>query len=417
MLIAEIAVQKRSGAFEDFDLEKIKKSVRKACSDAGQVASSDLVDTVASSVVLSVEASSADWISVEDLDDLVEQSLFEAEEFDVARLYIVYRHKTKPNVFRARKELYPMEYPEILDFVDAIRRAYWVHTEFNVAGDIAVLKRAPFYKREALLRIFLVIAQVEVAAVKSFWRKVGDFLPKPEIDMAGTTMAESEVRHFDAYQFLITEMGLQERFETLRNEPVINKRVAYLEAALAPVNTPEEYFKKIILFTLFIESVSLMHAFLAVTAVHKANPSEFENISNIVEATSKEEDIHARLGYALANIIIRENKFWMDEKLIKEVIERAHKAIESECEIIDWMFEHGELEEIPKTYLKEFIKHRMNMGLKAININYKFPVDAEILDKVSWFEVELYATKSFDRFARRGTGYNKRAISITADDF
>ena len=35
-----------------------------------------------------------------------------------------------------RRELRPAEYPELLDYRDAIRHSYWLHTEYNLTEDV-----------------------------------------------------------------------------------------------------------------------------------------------------------------------------------------------------------------------------------------------------------------------------------------
>ena len=36
------------------------------------------------------------------------------------------------NIFEKRINLKPYEYPQLNDYVDAIRHSYWIHTEFNL---------------------------------------------------------------------------------------------------------------------------------------------------------------------------------------------------------------------------------------------------------------------------------------------
>ena len=52
----------------------------------------------------------------------------------------------------------------------------------------------------------LAISQIEVA-VKSFWGDLYHRIPKPEIGSVGSTFAESEVRHADAYSHLLEILG------------------------------------------------------------------------------------------------------------------------------------------------------------------------------------------------------------------
>jgi ribonucleoside-diphosphate reductase beta chain len=45
-----------------------------------------------------------------------------------------------PDIFRKRTNLKPYEYPQLIEYLDAIRHSYWVHTEFNYSSDIQDMK-------------------------------------------------------------------------------------------------------------------------------------------------------------------------------------------------------------------------------------------------------------------------------------
>src|SRR5699024_10071414 len=79
-------------------------------------------------------------LTVENVQDLVENVLLNSEYKATAKAYIIYRELRKrdrePNIFRRRVNLKPYEYPELAEYVDAIRHSYWVHTEFNYTSDI-----------------------------------------------------------------------------------------------------------------------------------------------------------------------------------------------------------------------------------------------------------------------------------------
>lgn len=50
------------------------------------------------------------------------------------------RGDTETDIFSERTHLKPYEYTDFLDYKDAIRNSYWVHTEFNFSGDVQDFK-------------------------------------------------------------------------------------------------------------------------------------------------------------------------------------------------------------------------------------------------------------------------------------
>jgi ribonucleoside-diphosphate reductase beta chain len=91
-------------------------------------------------------------------------------------------------------------------------------------------------------------------------------------------------------------------------------------------------------------------------------------------------------------------------------------AYDSESAIIDWIFEKGELDFLPKKQIKEFVKDRFNRSLESIGINKVFETDNSLVSQTEWFNDEIIGTKHVDFFVKRSINYSKKTQSITADD-
>ena len=321
------------------------------------------------------------------------------------------------NIFEKRVNLKPYEYPELLKYVDAIRHSYWLHTEFNFTSDIQDFKTSLSDSEiEAIERTMLAIAQIEVS-VKMFWADIYNHIPKPEIGIVWVSFAESEARHMDAYSHLLEILGLNEKFESIGNIPAIIDRIAYLQKATEWVKSwdKKEYIKSVLLFSLFVEHVSLFSQFLIIMSFNK-HKNVLKGISNVVEATSKEEQLHGDFGIEIINIIKEENPEWFDESFEKEIYTLIDKAYRAENKIVDWIFEKGELDFCNKKVISAFISDRFNKSLSSIWMKPCFSVKEEELIETEWFDDEIMATKHWDFFVKRSVNYNKKSKSITEDD-
>lgn len=321
------------------------------------------------------------------------------------------------DIFSPRVNILPYEYPSLLAYKDAIRHSYWIDTEFNFTSDIDDFKtKISNSEREVIQRTMLAIAQIEVN-VKTFWADMYKRMPKTEIGDVGMTFAESEVRHKDAYARLIRILGLEEEFQHVVEIPAIKDRISYLKKYLDGTRSPHNkmYTKSVLLFSLFIEHVSLFSQFLIMMSFNKER-NLFKGISNVVEATSKEEDIHGNFGSEVINIIRKENPEWFDDEFESLIYSACKKAFKAECKILDWIFEHGELDFLPKQTIQEFIKNRFNNSLERIGYKPLFDIDFSLLEKTIWFDVEIRSTKEGDFFYKKQIDYNKKAKSITADE-
>lgn len=417
-------VIKRDFATKSFHLEKITDAILKAMTavDHGGLLDAKKISGNVYTELLTRKQLDESYIpTVEQVQDVVESKLMQSEFYDVAKAYILYRNeqakKRKTNIFEKRINLKPYEYPALYEYVPAIRHSYWIHTEFNFTSDVQDFKTLlTDVERSAIKNTMLAISQIEVA-VKSFWGDIYHRMPKPEIGSVGATFAESEVRHHDAYSHLLEILGLNEEFQDLKKKPVIMKRVQYLEAALKNTKSEndQEYAESILLFSLFIEHVSLFSQFLIIMAFNK-HKNMLKGISNVVEATSKEEQIHGDFGIDIIKIIKAENPDWFDADYHAMIQEMCREAFTAESKIVDWIFEEGELDFLPKKLVNEFIKNRFNNSLESIGIKKIFDIDQELLAKTEWFDDEIIGTKHGDFFVKRSINYSKRTQSITSDD-
>ena len=242
-------------------------------------------------------------------------------------------------------------------------------------------------------------------------------MPIAEIGDVGMTFAESEVRHKDAYARLLRILGLEKEFETVVEVPAISNRIKYLKKYLDGTRSRDNkmYTKSVLLFSLFIEHVSLFSQFLIMMSFNK-HKNVLKGISNVVEATSKEEDIHGNFGAEIINIIRSENPEWFDKDFENLIHTACVKAYKAECGVLDWIFESGELEFLSKATIQEFIKNRFNNSLKKIGYEPVFDINHDLISQTKWFDVEITATKEGDFFYKKQIDYNKKSKSITEDD-
>jgi ribonucleoside-diphosphate reductase beta chain len=321
------------------------------------------------------------------------------------------------DIFAERTQLKPYEYSEYLDYVDAIRNSYWVHTEFNFDGDVQDFKvNTTPAEKTVIKRTMLAIAQIEVQ-VKTFWSDIYEEMPKAEVGNVGMTFAESEVRHMDAYSHLLDVLGITEDFKQITEEPAIKQRIEYLDSYLEKGNSgdKQEYVMSILLFSTFVEHVSLFSQFLIMTSFDK-HEKKFKGIANAVEATSKEEQIHGLFGVELVETIKEENPDLFDDDFEQEVQEACEQAYQAEMDILDWIFEEGELDFLPREHVDAFLRDRFNQSLDNVDVDPLFNTNDELVDETRWFDEDIMMTKDNDFFSKRSTTYNKHTQSVTADD-
>ncbi|GAA6755749.1 MAG: ribonucleotide-diphosphate reductase subunit beta [Thermus sp.] len=311
----------------------------------------------------------------------------------------------------------PYEYPGLLRYRDAIRHSYWVHTEFSYTADVQDYALADPKERALVERSLLAIAQVELA-VKLFWARIYDRFPKPEVAEVGMTFAESEVRHANAYAHLLDLLGLNERFrKALEAETALKERQRLLQEVLR--RSREEDFKAyahaLLLFAAFTEHISLFSQFYALMAINR-RAGRFKGISNAIEATSKEENIHGLFGVELLRLLRQELPEHFGEGFAEEALAWAKRFFQGEEALVDWIFAEGDLEVVSREEVLEFLKHRYNEVLSLHGLPAPFQPRAELLRDTEWFSLELLADKEVDFFNKRSVAYARRVQSYDPDE-
>jgi len=311
----------------------------------------------------------------------------------------------------------PNNYKWTEEFIEAMHNGFWTDKEFNFKSDVQQFKvNLTDQEREAIIRTLSAIGQIEVS-VKSFWAQIGEHLPHPSIQDLGYVMANTEVIHNNAYERLLSVLGLEDVFEENLKLQWIQGRVKYLKKYTKKCykDSKKQYLYAITLFTLFVENVSLFSQFYVINWF-----ARFKNVlkdtDQQVKYTRNEENIHGLVGTKIINTIREEHPELFDQDLQDRILHEAEEAYKAEANIIDWMLNGIEEDNLSAPVLKEFVKDRINESLKGIGFPKAFDVDKDLIKSTMWFNEELHGNNMTDFFHSKPTEYAKKNQSFSEDD-
>ena len=320
-------------------------------------------------------------------------------------------------IFEEQVSRKPNKYPWTEQYIEAMHNGFWTDKEFNFKSDVQQFKVSlSDQEREVVVRTLSAIGQIEVA-VKTFWAKLGDNLPHPSMQDLGYVMANIEVIHNNAYERLLNVLDLEDIFEENLKLEWIQGRVKYLRKYTHKFykDSKKQYLYALILFTLFVENVSLFSQFYIIN--HFAR---FKNVlkdtDQQVKYTRNEENIHALVGVKIINTIREEYPDLFDSELESRIAHEAVQAFEAESKIVDWMVNGLNEESLSSPILKEFIKNRINESLIQIGFKKVFEIDEKLLSLTTWFDEELLGNNMTDFFSSRPVEYSKKNQSFGEDD-
>jgi len=285
------------------------------------------------------------------------------------------------NIFTEQISRKPDRYPWTEQFIEAMHNGFWTDKEFSFKTDVQQFKvDLTDQEREIIIRTLSAIGQIEVA-VKTFWAKLGENLLHPSLQDLGYVMANTEVIHNNAYERLLKVLDMEDIFEENLKLEWIQGRVKYLRKYTRKFykDSKKQYLYALILFTLFVENVSLFSQFYIINWF-----ARFKNVlkdtDQQVKYTRNEENIHALVGIKIINTIREELPELFDDELEERIAHEAEEAFKAEAKIVDWMINGIQEPQLSAPIVKEFIKNRINESLKQINFKPVFEIDKELIE-------------------------------------
>jgi ribonucleoside-diphosphate reductase beta chain len=323
----------------------------------------------------------------------------------------------KHSIFEEQISRKPNYYPWTEQFIEAMHNGFWTDKEFSFSSDVHQFKtELTDQEREIIVRTLSAIGQIEVA-VKTFWAKLGENLPHPALQDLGYVMANVEVIHNNAYERLLSVLELEDIFEENLKLEWIQGRVKYLKKYTHRFykDSKKQYLYALILFTLFVENVSLFSQFYVINWF-----ATFKNVlkdtDQQVKYTRNEENIHALVGIKIINTIREEHPELFDSELEEKIASEAEEAFKAESKIIDWMVNGIDQPSLSAAVLKEFIKSRINESMVQIGFKEPFELDKTLLQETTWFDEQLHGNNMTDFFFQRPVEYSKNNQSFGEDD-
>jgi ribonucleoside-diphosphate reductase beta chain len=306
---------------------------------------------------------------------------------------------TEPRVYYK-----PFEYQQAFDFYKDQHRAHWLADEVPLASDLNDWKLKLTESEKNLIgNILKSFAQTEVH-VNDYWStKVSMWFPKPEVQAMARVFADFESIHAEAYARLNEELGLDNFRAFLEDETSKAKIDRLIEM---PGKTSEEKALSLAVFSAFTEGVNLFSSFAILMSFQLRNL--MKGTGQIVTWSVRDESLHSRAGCWLFRTLLEEQPELNNENLRNKITEACQLSIQLEFDFIDKAFEMGNIENLTKEQLKNFIKARANEKLIELGYNGIYnDIDPSLLKQIEWFGHLTNGVEHQDFFSGRVTSYSK----------
>ena len=309
-------------------------------------------------------------------------------------------------LFDNRVAYKPFEYPEY--YTEGWLKqaqAFWLHTEIPMSGDVKDWnERLTPSEKHLVGNILLGFAQTE-CAVSDYWtQKVVAWFPKHEIQQMAMMFGSQETIHAVAYSYLNETLGLED-FEAFLHEPATANRFENLVSYEG--KNKIGIAKSLAVFSAFAEGVSLYSAFAVLYSFQLRNL--LKGVGQQMKWSVRDESLHSKMGCQLFRHMCEETP-GLKKECKNHVLEAADIMVDLELKYIDKMFEQGDIENLKKDDLKEFIKKRANEKITELGYNKSsqhFRYNENKANALDWFYHLTGGVTHTVFFAIRPTDYSK----------
>ena len=317
-------------------------------------------------------------------------------------------------LFQERIPFKPFEYP--IYYTEGWLKqaqAFWLHTEIPMQGDVKDWnERLTKEEKNLVGNILLGFAQTE-CAVSDYWTNmVTDWFPKHEIRQMAMMFGSQETIHATAYSYLNETLGLDD-FSAFLHEPAVAEKFELLTQTTADwthedlATNPQarkEVARSLAIFSAFSEGVSLYSSFAVLYSFQMRNL--LKGIGQQMKWSVRDESLHSKMGCQLFRHMVEEFPDLLEDGK-ETILEAAKLIVDLESRFIDMIFEQGDLENLKRDDLKEFIKARTNSKLEELGYKGIFEYNKEQAENLEWFYHLTGGLTHTDFFAIRPTDYSK----------
>ena len=295
------------------------------------------------------------------------------------------------------KKTYTMDYPEAVRMAEEQMNVYWLPTEINLEKDTQDLKvnmtEAEMHGVITTLKLFTLY---ELIVGNEYWGgRIKESFPRPDIEFMATTFGFVEIGIHARFYNRVNEvlmLDTDEFYESYIEDETLSARINFVnEMADDP-----DLALSVGVFSM-LEGAVLYSSFAFLKHFQSQGKNKLKNVCSGINFSVRDENLHALAGAWLFNTLCEEEGYGPKRTL--ELERKLHLAAETiydhECRIIEMIFDKGDIEGITPEDLKTFVKSRINLCLRNLNMTELFHVDENPIAKHFYKGINSYSFGDF----------------------
>jgi len=308
---------------------------------------------------------------------------------------------------KERNYFKPFNYPWAYDAWLKHEQSHWLHTEVPMLEDVKDWKsKLTPSQKSFLTNIFRFFTQGDIDVAGGYVMNYLPYFPQPEVRMMMCGFAAREALHIAAYSHLIETLGLPEAtYNEFNNYKEMAAKHNYFVDLASKTTSKASIATSIAAFSAFTEGMQLFSSFIML--LNFPRHGLMKGMGQIVTWSIVDETQHCESMIRLFRTYIEENNEIWNDSLKKKIYDIAEKMVELEDNFIDLAFSMGDMQNLKKEEVKEYIRYicdrrLISMGLRGINKRKTNPLP--------WVEDMINAPIHGNFFENRITDYAKGSL-------
>jgi glutaredoxin 3 len=315
------------------------------------------------------------------------------------------RGLTRPNITYK-----PFQYPWAMELAEDHEKIHWGTWEVKLQEDVNQWKGNEITPSEKhhIIQILRMFTQSDVQVAANYCDMFIPYFKNNEIRNMLLSFANREGTHQRAYALLNDTLGLDESEYSafLKYKPMSDKMDFIAAGGGTPWDANEVAYA--LAQACINEGVGLFSSFVMLLNFQRFG--KMKGMCEVVEWSIRDETKHVEGMGMLFKEYLKENPRIVDDEFKEYIYDTARQAVKLEDEVIDLVFESGDMEGLKAAEVKEYIRYLTDRRLIQLGLKGNFGIKDNPLPWVDW----IVAGDSFKNFFE-GTVTDYNASGMIGD--
>lgn len=322
--------------------------------------------------------------------------------------YVDFSRLSTSPLFSSRGFYKPMNYQWAYDAYKTQNEMHWGPDEVPMADDLNDWSdKLNDSERNLLTHLFRFFVQGDIDIGNAYVGRYMKIFKNEELRMMMSSFASMEAVHVDAYSKLLETIGMPvTEYKAFYSFEEMKAKHDYLQNV--ELVTIKDVARNIAIYSMMTEGMQLYSSFAIL--MNFPRHGKMNNMGQIIAWSIRDEDHHARSMTRVFKQLVHDHPEILTDEFKADIYTTCTKMVDLEDHFIDLMFEQGDLENLTKLEIKDYIRFIANnrlhdAGLKKIfTKNYK--------DPLGWLSMMISSREANNFFETKGTGYAKGAMDL-----